>query len=54
MSKEDTNLQTKVKTVYALVSSLSVSGDAVDTIALIRASLRELYQEVSESANHDS
>lgn len=51
MTKENKSLSEKVKAVYALISSLSVSGDVVDTIALIRANLRDIYQEVTRDAD---
>lgn len=51
MNKENQSLAEKVRMVYALVASLVISGDAVDTVATIRAELREIYQEVTKDAD---
>lgn len=52
MSVEE--LMQKLKQIFALISCLQVSGDAVDTVAQTRALLREIYKEVKNSAGNDS
>lgn len=43
------NLQKQVSTIYAIVSSLNVSGDAVDAVAAIRSKLRKLDRDIAEA-----
>lgn len=41
----------EINDIYALISTLYVSGDAIDTVAAVRFRLQKLYKEVSENAN---
>lgn len=40
-------MKTKIKTIYAALSQIPVSGDAVDYMAVARSELRNLLREVS-------
>lgn len=51
MSDEKKNLAKEINEIYMMISSLSVSGDAVDIIASIRFRLQKMYKEVSENGN---
>lgn len=42
------NIRNRVNEAYKLISSLSVSGDAVDVVAVARNHLREAYKELQE------
>lgn len=48
MNEKKTSLAQAVREVYALVSSLAVSGDEVDILAEVRLRLRKIFKEVSE------
>lgn len=41
-------LQKQVSDIYAIVSALNVSGDAVDVVAVLRARLRKLNADIAE------
>lgn len=50
MSEKKNDLPQQIKNVYTLISSLSVSGDAIDVIAQVRLLLRQILKEVGENA----
>ena len=43
----------KIKTAYQMLSQLSVSGDAVDIMAAVRALLRDAMEEVENGGQTD-
>lgn len=51
MSEKSKDLAKEINEIYQMISSLSVSGDAVDLIAAVRFRLQKIYKEVSEDAN---
>ena len=38
-------METELREIYRLLSTLNVNGDAVDVMAVVRAKLRKLIQE---------
>lgn len=51
MSEKCKDLAKEINEIYQLISSLSVSGDAVDIVAAIRFRLQKIYKEVNEDAD---
>lgn len=43
----------KIKTAYQMLSQLSVSGDAVDIMAAVRALLRDAMEEAEHGGQTD-
>lgn len=43
---EENKISNELKTVYQILSTLSVNGDAVDAMAAVRAKLRRVLSEL--------
>ena len=48
------SLKKEITEIYKLVSSLSVQGDAVELVAMIRIRLRKLHESVDQIDKEDS
>ncbi len=46
-------MKNKAKQIYAMLSQLSVSGDAVDIVAAIRELLRQMIEEAEDGGQTD-
>ena len=44
----------ELNSIYQAVSSIPVTGDAVDTMAVVRAKLRKVYADVKQRIEGDS
>lgn len=44
----------ELNSIYQAVSSIPVTGDAVDTMAVVRAKLRKVYADVKQRIEEDS
>lgn len=43
----------ELNSIYQTVSSIPVTGDAVDTMAVVRAKLRKVYADVKQMVEGD-
>lgn len=46
-------LMKELNSIYQAVSSIPVTGDAVDTMAVVRAKLRKVYADVKQMAEEE-
>ena len=47
-NKDLQELQKQVNDIFLMTSTLTVSGDAIDVVAAVRASLRNLYENIAK------